>query len=168
MPDVRVCIVMGSKSDYEMMKGAAEALARFGVGYAIHVCSAHRTPGRLHELIAGYEKGGCEVYIAAAGGAAHLPGVVASLTNRPVIGVPVKSGALSGVDSLYAIVQMPKGVPVATVAIDGSWNAGLLAVQMLSLADKNLAGKYQEYRTQLREDVMAQDAQVRELDEKGH
>lgn len=156
----KVLIVMGSLSDAPIMKGAVQALEEFGVPYRAHVCSAHRTPDRLKEIVDECLAAGVDVFIAGAGGAAHLPGVVASLTAKPVIGVPVKIKALEGADSLYSIVQMPKGVPVATVAIDNAYNAGLLAVQMLSLADDGLARKLVEYRAVQRRKVADQDQQL--------
>ena len=133
-----VSIIMGSDSDLPTMKGAAEELTRFGVPFELTIVSAHRTPGRMYEFGQSAPDRGIKVIIAGAGGAAHLPGMVAALTPVPVIGVPVKSTALSGNDSLLSIVQMPKGIPVATVAIDNSANAGLLAVRMLGIADRPL------------------------------
>lgn len=135
----KVAIIMGSKSDAEIMKGAAEMLDSFGVENETYVCSAHRTPHAAVEFAAKAEENGFEVIIAGAGMAAHLPGVLAAITPLPVIGVPTKSAALNGIDSLYAIVQMPTGIPVATVAIDGAKNAGILATQILSV-------KYPELR----------------------
>lgn len=127
-----VGVIMGSKTDLETMKAAAETLKEFGVPYEIEVVSAHRTPERMFEYAKSARERGLQVIIAGAGGAAHLPGMVASLTTLPVIGVPVTSKALNGVDSLYSIAQMPAGIPVATVAIGNARNAGLLAVRILA------------------------------------
>lgn len=139
----RVAIVMGSKTDSEIMKQAADILTEFGVKNDTFVISAHRTPQAAFEFATKAEENGYEVIIAGAGCAAHLPGVLAALTPLPVIGVPTKSAALSGMDSLLSIVQMPSGIPVATVAIDGAKNAGILAAQILSV-------KYPELREAVR------------------
>lgn len=149
-----VGIIMGSVSDLEVMKKAAEVLEQFGVSYEITIVSAHRTPERLFEYSKTADERGLKVIIAGAGGAAHLPGMVASLTTLPVIGVPVKTTALSGLDSLLSIVQMPKGVPVATVAIDGAANAALLAVKMLGIENKELKQKINSYKIQLEKSVL--------------
>jgi len=135
----KVAIVMGSKSDADIMKQAAVALTDFGIENQTFVISAHRTPGAAVEFATNAEVNGFEVIIAGAGCAAHLPGVLAALTPLPVIGIPIKSAALNGMDSLLSIVQMPSGIPVATVAIDGAKNAGILAAQILSV-------KYPELR----------------------
>ncbi|OCL28488.1 5-(carboxyamino)imidazole ribonucleotide mutase [Orenia metallireducens] len=148
-----VGIIMGSDSDLPVMKEAVKIMEEFEVPHEITVVSAHRTPQRLYDYAQKAEQKGLEVIIAGAGGAAHLPGMVASITSLPVIGVPVKTSTLSGVDSLYSIVQMPGGVPVATVAINGAKNAGLLAVQILGGVDKKLRNKYKEYKTNMREMV---------------
>ena len=129
---MKVAIFFGSKSDIEVMRGAANALKEFNVDYKAYILSAHRVPEKLTETLKEIEEDGCEVIIAGAGLAAHLPGVIASQTTLPVIGVPVKA-ALEGMDALLSIVQMPKGIPVATVGINNSYNAGMLAVEMLSL-----------------------------------
>jgi len=139
----KVAILMGSKSDADVMKGAADVLSEFGVDNETFVMSAHRNPHRVFEFAANAESNGFEVIIAGAGMAAHLPGVIAGITTLPVIGVPMQSRALSGLDSLLSIVQMPSGVPVATVAIDGAKNAGILAAQILST-------KYPELREAVR------------------
>jgi phosphoribosylaminoimidazole carboxylase PurE protein len=136
-----VCIVMGSDSDAVVMAQACEALDEFGIPYEMKVASAHRSPARAHQVITEAEAAGAVVFIAGAGMAAHLPGVVASFTTKPVIGVPLAGGALQGQDALLAIVQMPPGIPVATVAIGGARNAGILAAQMIALADEGIAGK---------------------------
>ncbi len=140
----KVAIVMGSKSDAEIMSAASEMLTKFGVENETFVMSAHRNPQKVVEFATNAEDRGFEVIIAGAGMAAHLPGVIAGLTCLPVIGVPTRSAALSGMDSLLSIVQMPGGVPVATVAIDGAKNAGILAAQILSV-------KYPELRTAIKE-----------------
>jgi 5-(carboxyamino)imidazole ribonucleotide mutase len=149
-----VCIVMGSDSDAEVMSQAAAALDEAGVPYEMTVASAHRTPERTKEVITNAERDGAAVFIAGAGMAAHLPGVVASFTTRPVIGVPLSSGALQGVDALYAIVQMPPGIPVASVAIGGARNAGILAAQIIATADEELARRLQEKRRGMAEAVL--------------
>jgi 5-(carboxyamino)imidazole ribonucleotide mutase len=134
-----VLIIMGSDSDAETMSQAAAARDLAGIGYEFSVASAHRSPERAKTIITEAEANGCAVFIAGAGMAAHLPGVVASFTTRPVIGVPLASGAMRGLDSLYAIVQMPPGIPVATVAIDGARNAGILAAQIIGTSDPAIA-----------------------------
>ena len=149
-----VCIVMGSDSDMEVMSQAGAALDETGVPYTITVASAHRTPERTKELVVDSEKDGCVVFIAGAGMAAHLPGVVASFTTRPVIGVPLASGAMQGVDALYAIVQMPPGIPVATVAIGGARNAGILAAQIIATGDPALAARLKEKRNAMADGVV--------------
>ena len=149
----KIGIIMGSDSDLPVMEEAAEILEQFEIPYELTVVSAHRTPKRLYNYAKEAEEKGLEVIIAGAGGAAHLPGMVASITPLPVIGVPVKTSKLSGVDSLYSIVQMPGGVPVATVAINGAKNAGLLAIEMLGIQDKDLRDKLKNYRKDLEEKV---------------
>ena len=143
----KVAIIMGSKSDWETMKKTANILDQFGVAYEKKVVSAHRTPDLMFEYAAAARGRGIEVIIAGAGGAAHLPGMVAAKTTLPVIGVPVQSRALSGVDSLYSIVQMPGGVPVATMAIgaSGATNAGLMALRILSTQDASLAQDLEDF-----------------------
>ena len=150
----RVGVIMGSDSDLPVMKEAAEILDQFGVEYELTVVSAHRTPDRLYNYAETAEEKGLDVIIAGAGGAAHLPGMVAAVTTVPVIGVPVKTSKLSGLDSLYSIVQMPPGVPVATVAINGAKNAALLAVQILARSDEKLNQKQKEYRKEMKKDVL--------------
>ncbi len=144
-----VAIIMGSRSDWPTMKHAADALDALGVRWEAKVVSAHRTPQRLYEVATGAKAAGFKLIIAGAGGAAHLPGMAASMTDLPVLGVPVQSKALSGLDSLLSIVQMPGGVPVATLAIGeaGAKNAGLLAAQILALSDEALAERLSAYRT---------------------
>ena len=151
---MKVAIIMGSASDYEVMSPAITTLEEFGISYEKRVLSAHRNPGPLAEYVASLPDKGCEIIIAGAGGAAHLPGVIAAYTTLPVIGVPVKSKALMGLDSLLSIVQMPSGIPVATRAIDGSKNAALYAVAILALQDKALAQKLQEFRKQQSDKVL--------------
>lgn len=151
---------MGSKSDEHVMSGAEEILNQMGVQYEKRILSAHRTPHELEAWIKASAERGVRVYIAGAGGAAHLAGVVAAFTTRPVIGVPVKSAALQGLDSLLAMVQMPSGIPVATVAIDGAKNAALLAVQMLGLADESLNEKMVEFRRVQAEKIVAQNEDI--------
>lgn len=143
-----VAIIMGSQSDWATMKHAAETLDALGVGYEACIVSAHRTPERLYAFAKGARAAGFRVIIAGAGGAAHLPGMTASLTTLPVLGVPVESKALSGVDSLYSIVQMPPGVPVGTLAIGraGAINAALLAASVLALADPALMARLEAWR----------------------
>ena len=145
---------MGSTSDWDVMSDAAATLAQFGVEFEKRVVSAHRTPDLLVEYAKTAKSRGLEVIIAGAGGAAHLPGMVASMTALPVIGVPVKSRALNGLDSLLSIVQMPGGVPVATVAINGAKNAALIAVSILELKDEALAARLEMFRAKQTEDVL--------------
>lgn len=145
----RVGIVMGSDSDWPTLEPAAAVCEEFGVAYEVGVVSAHRTPGRMADYGRSAHERGVRVIVAGAGGAAHLPGMLASFSPLPVIGVPVESQALQGLDSLLSIVQMPGGVPVATVAIGGGRNAGLLAVQILAVADPELAEKMIEFKGRL-------------------
>ena len=151
---------MGSDSDAEVMSQASAALDEVGIPYEFTVASAHRTPERTREIVTAAESNGCAVFIAGAGMAAHLPGVVASLTTRPVIGVPLASGALQGVDALYAIVQMPPGIPVASVAIGGARNAGVLAAQIIATSDAQLAERLKAQRQSMAEAVMAKSKKV--------
>ena len=150
-----VAIVMGSDSDLPVMKQAADALDKFAVPYELKVISAHRTPVEAAAYAQSARKRGIRVIIAGAGMAAHLAGALAAQTELPIIGVPLASGSLSGQDALLATVQMPKGVPVATVAIGGAFNAGLLAVQILGVGDAKLLDKFKAYKTQIRKDVLA-------------
>lgn len=147
---MKVAIIFGSKSDTDVMKGAANALKEFGVDYKAYVLSAHRVPEKLTETIKKAENSGCEVIIAGAGLAAHLPGVIASQTVLPVIGVPIKA-AVEGLDALFSIVQMPKSIPVATVGINNSYNAGMLAVQILSLKYPEIKEKLVQFRINMKE-----------------
>lgn len=150
----KVGVIMGSTSDWEVMKEACKVLEEFKVPYSRDVVSAHRTPERLFDYAKSAKAMGHEVIIAGAGGAAHLPGMVASLTTLPVIGVPVKSSKLSGLDSLLSIVQMPPGVPVGTMAIDGAKNAALFAISILAVYDSELALKLEEYKKNQTEHVL--------------
>jgi 5-(carboxyamino)imidazole ribonucleotide mutase len=155
-----VGVIMGSDSDLPVMEGAAELLEQLEVPYELTVVSAHRTPRRLYDYALQAEGRGIRVIIAGAGGAAHLPGMVASLTALPVIGVPVKSSNLSGEDSLLSIVQMPPGVPVATVAINGAKNAGILAAQILGASDDDVRARVASYKADLEQTVLAKAAAV--------
>lgn len=146
-----VLVIMGSDSDFNIMQAAFKTLTHFKVSYKAVICSAHRTPETAALLSKNAYDEGIKVIIAAAGLAAHLPGVLAAFTTIPVIGVPISAGPLKGVDALYAIVQMPKGIPVATVAIDGAENASLLAIQILSLQNQTLHDKLVEYKKQMTE-----------------
>jgi 5-(carboxyamino)imidazole ribonucleotide mutase len=159
----KVGIIMGSDSDLGIMKEAGDILQQFGAEYDYTVCSAHRLPAETAEYAATAMAKGYEVIIAGAGGAAHLPGVIAAYTVLPVIGVPIKTSTLSGVDSLYSIVQMPKGIPVATVAINGSANAGLLALQIIALHDNDIRVKLLEYRKKMAADVKKKDLSLKEI-----
>ena len=145
-----VGIIMGSDSDLAIMSSAAKILEDFQIPFELTIVSAHRTPDRLYEYSKTASDRGLKVIIAGAGGAAHLPGMVASLTELPVIGVPVESKTMSGIDSLYSIVQMPPGVPVATVAINGAQNAGLLAIQILGCSDMAVRQKMLKYKKDLK------------------
>ncbi|MCC5637588.1 5-(carboxyamino)imidazole ribonucleotide mutase [Nostoc sp. CHAB 5844] len=158
-----VGIIMGSDSDLPTMKDAIAVCAEFGVETEVAIVSAHRTPERMVQYAQTAHQRGIKVIIAGAGGAAHLPGMVASLTPLPVIGVPVATRNLQGVDSLYSIVQMPAGIPVATVAIGNAKNAGLLAVQILATHQPELLDKVQQYRQSLAELVMAKQAKLEQL-----
>ncbi len=149
-----VGIIMGSDSDLPVMQGAAEMLLEFAIPYEMTIVSAHRTPARLYEYSESARDRGLRVIIAGAGGAAHLPGMAAAISPLPVIGVPVKSAALSGEDSLLSIVQMPPGVPVATVAINGAKNAGILAAQILGAGDPAVLDRVVQYKADLEAMVM--------------
>ena len=159
----QVAVVMGSDSDLPTLQPAVTVLEEFGVKVEVRVLSAHRTPLEMVAFAKEAHQRGLKVIVAGAGGAAHLPGMVASLTTLPVIGVPVQSRALSGVDSLHSIVQMPGGIPVATVAIGGGLNAGLLAAQILAICDPQLAERLRTYRQDLHDAVVAKDARLLEL-----
>ncbi|WP_300357448.1 5-(carboxyamino)imidazole ribonucleotide mutase [Fusobacterium sp.] len=152
----RVGVIMGSRSDLPTMENAIEMLKRFGVDYEVKIVSAHRTPELMFEYAKSAKEKGIKVIIAGAGGAAHLPGMVSSLTPLPVIGVPVQSKALSGLDSLLSIVQMPGGIPVGTVAIgnSGAKNAGILASEIIALMDEEVAEKVEKFRKEQRDEVL--------------
>ncbi|BDP99941.1 5-(carboxyamino)imidazole ribonucleotide mutase [Aquiluna sp. KACHI24] len=157
----KVAIVMGSDSDWRVMEAAHTQLAEFGISAEVQVLSAHRTPEQMLSWGSGAAAQGFSVIIAGAGGAAHLPGMIASVTSLPVIGVPVSLGKLDGMDSLLSIVQMPAGVPVATVSIDGAKNAALLALRILGASDAALREKLDEYRESLKEIVAQKNSDLR-------
>ncbi len=156
----QVSIVMGSDSDMPIMAKAAEVLDTFGISYEMRIISAHREPEEFFEYAKTAEERGIKVIIAGAGKAAHLPGMCAALFPMPVIGIPMKTSDLGGVDSLYSIVQMPGGVPVATVAINGGLNAGILAAKILATADPELLGKVKDYAAKQKDSVMAKDEKL--------
>jgi len=162
---MKVGIIMGSDSDLPVMREAADVLTELGIPFELTIVSAHRTPKRLYEYAETAVERGLSVIIAGAGGSAHLPGMVASLTTLPVIGVPIKSKTLDGLDSLYSIVQMPAGIPVATVAINGAKNAGLLAASILSVTRKDIAEKLREYKKNLSKMVLEK---AKKLDKIGY
>jgi len=159
----KVGVIMGSDSDLPVMREASEILLSFGIEVETTIVSAHRTPDRLVEYAKAAHSKGIVVIIAGAGGAAHLPGMVASFTHLPVIGVPVKSNAMSGIDSLYSIVQMPPGVPVATVAINGAKNAGILAAQIIGIHNKDISDKVVQYKKELELMVLEKANQLEKL-----
>lgn len=163
-PSVRVAILMGSDSDYPVMAEAAATLDQFQIGYELRVLSAHRSPAQLHDYVHQAGQRGVQIFIVGAGGAAHLGGVVASLTTRPVIAVPLASTPLNGLDALLATVQMPAGVPVATMGIDkaGARNAGVLAAQILALADATLAERVAAYKNELARSVEERNARLQQ------
>ena len=156
----KVAVIMGSDSDFPVVKGAIEQLKKFGVPFEARVMSAHRTPAAAEEFARTAQEQGFGVIIAAAGKAAHLGGVIAAQTVLPVIGLPIKSSFCDGLDSLLSIVQMPTGIPVATVGVGAAENAGILAVQMLSLSDETLAQKLQDYKREMAEGVMKKDEKL--------
>lgn len=161
---MKVAILIGSASDFEVIKGGLGILKEFDVPFELEVASAHRSPERTKKIVKTFEKKGAEIFIAVAGKAAHLAGVVAAHTVKPVIGVPVESSALNGLDALFSIVQMPKGVPVACMGIgeSGAINAALLAVQILSLRDSSLSKKLAEYKSKMASDVEASSKKLKE------
>jgi len=161
-----VGIIMGSDSDLPVMQAAAVMCEEFGIEYEVTIVSAHRTPERLVKYSKSAEKRGIRVIIAGAGGAAHLPGMVASLTPLPVIGVPVKGSSLEGLDSLLSIVQMPGGVPVATVAVNGAKNAGILAAQIIGVKSLETRKKVKEYKNGLLDEVQTKIDKLEEIDYK--
>ena len=158
----QVLILMGSDSDLDVMAGALKCLKEFEVDYEVRVCSVHRSPEKALGLAASARDEGFRVIIGGAGGAAHLAGALAAKTTLPVIGIPIANGALHGVDALYSTVQMPPGVPGATVAVNGSQNAAILAVQMLALSDDRLAEALMAYKDRLVEQVEAKDSRAQE------
>lgn len=157
---MKVAIVMGSKSDLEVVSKAAETLEKFGIEPVMRIMSAHRTPAEVMSFIASAEENGIEVIIGAAGKAAHLPGVIAAFTVLPVIGLPIKSSFMDGMDSLLSIVQMPSGIPVATVAVNGADNAGILAAQIISVKYPEVREKLKAFREKMRQDVIAADESI--------
>lgn len=158
----KVAVIMGSDSDFPTVAGAIKTLDQFGVPFEAHVMSAHRTPEAAAQFSANARQNGFGVIIAAAGKAAHLAGVLAAHTTLPVIGIPIKSSTLDGLDALLATVQMPKGIPVATVAIDGADNAAILAVQMLALSDASLAEKLENEKLKMKSGVEKKDSAIQE------
>jgi len=159
----KVCVVMGSDSDLKVMSSCLEALEKFQIPFEVRISSAHRLPEETAELARSAASRGVKVFIAGAGAAAHLAGVIAALTTLPVIAVPLSGSALEGLDALYATVQMPKGVPVATVAIDGAFNAGVLAAQILALHDPELSSKLVHYKKELASQVKEKNRRLQEL-----
>ncbi len=157
----KAVIVMGSASDYEVVEKGEKILEKFGVEYDVRVISAHRTPDEAAEFAKRAEEDGVEVIIAAAGKAAHLAGVMAGISSLPVIGIPIKTSLMGGLDSLLSIVQMPKGVPVATVAVDGAENAALLAVQILSVKYPHLREAFKAYKQSMRDEIIQKDEEFR-------
>lgn len=160
MMEKKVAVVMGSDSDLPVLKKCFDLLSFFDIGYSANVISAHRTPARAEEFAKNAAQNGVKVIIAAAGKAAHLAGVIAANTTLPVIGIPIKSSTLDGLDSLLSTVQMPKGIPVATVAIDGAENAAILAVQMLALSDETLEKKLKTYKITMADEVAKKDEKL--------
>lgn len=158
----KVAIIMGSDSDFPVVEGCLKILKEFEVNFTVNVCSAHRTPDKAAELAKNAERDGYDAIIAAAGKAAHLPGVIAAYTVLPVIGLPIKSSTMDGLDSLLSIVQMPSGIPVATVAINGSDNAALLAIQILGGAYPYLRAKIHDHKSKMAQQVEVKDQQLQE------
>lgn len=156
----KVAVIMGSDSDFPVVKKAVNKLKDFGVPYEVHVMSAHRTPDEACDFAKNARKNGFGVIIAAAGMAAHLAGVLAANTTLPVIGIPIKSAAFDGMDALLATVMMPTGIPVATVAVDGAGNAGVLAVEMLALSDDALAEKLEDVKAKMAQEVAKKDKDI--------
>ncbi len=159
----RIGIIMGSDSDLPIMQEAAKILDQFEVSYELSIVSAHRTPEKMYDYATSARKRGIQVIIAGAGGAAHLPGMVAAMTELPVIGVPVQSKTMSGIDSLYSIVQMPPGVPVATVAINGARNAGILAAQIIGASDTKVADTVAAFKQSMKTEVLAKAEKVEDI-----
>lgn len=163
-----VSIVMGSDSDMPIMSQAAEVLDKFGISYEMTIISAHREPDIFFEYAKGAEGRGVKVIIAGAGKAAHLPGMCAALFPMPVVGIPMKTSDLGGVDSLYSIVQMPSGIPVATVAINGGKNAGILAAKILATSDADLLAKLKDFSEEMKNQVVSKDAKLQEVGYKNY
>lgn len=161
MSNPKVAIVMGSDSDFDKLKGCIKVLKKFNIEVDVNVISAHRTPEQAERFAKTAEENGIEVIIAAAGKAAHLGGVLAAFTTLPIIGVPIKSSTMDGMDSLLSMVQMPKGIPVATVAIDGGDNAGILAAQMLSLKYDDLKAQLKQFKKEMAEEVMRKNEKIK-------
>ena len=161
--EVQVALVMGSDSDLPIMKDAAKILDEFGISYELKVLSVHRTPLKALEYAKGLKQRNVQVIIGGAGGAAHLPGIFAAMVPVPVIGVPIHTKTLSGIDSLYSIVQMPSGIPVATVAINGAKNAGILAATILAVSDAEMRTKIENYKNTLAEQVTAKDDKLQDI-----
>ncbi len=166
MKNVKVGILMGSDSDLEVMAEAGKVMEEFGVAYFMTVASAHRSPELVHKHVTNAQKNGIKVFIAGAGGAAHLAGVVASLTTLPVIGIPVKAKTLDGLDSLLSTAQMPPGIPVATVGINAAKNAGLLAIQILATSDKNLEKKLIAYKKKMADEIKIKGEKLQKIGHK--
>lgn len=156
----KVAVIMGSDSDFATMKASVVQLKKFGVPFEVHVISAHRTPYEAEEFAKNAENNGFGVIIAAAGKAAHLAGVIAAYTTLPVIGVPIKTSMMGGLDSLLSMVQMPKGIPVATVAVDGADNAALLAIQILAVSDEKLSQEMRAYKENMAKEVNEKDVKI--------
>ncbi|MBE7411626.1 MAG: 5-(carboxyamino)imidazole ribonucleotide mutase [Leptospiraceae bacterium] len=156
----KVSVIMGSVSDWETMKEACGILTEFEISYEKKIVSAHRSPDLLFSFAKEAKNRGIKVIIAGAGGAAHLPGMVASLTTLPVLGVPIQSKALNGLDSLYSIVQMPKGIPVASLAVGGAANAGILAVRILGVNDDKITEKLTQFAIRLKEDALSKESDL--------
>lgn len=158
----KVAVIMGSDSDLSVMKDAVNVLNQFGIAHEVKILSAHRTPDETIQFAKNAERNNLKIIIAAAGGAAHLPGVISALTNLPVIGVPIKTKSFNGMDSLLSIVQMPSGIPVATMAVDGSKNAAILACKILALNDKTLRKKLNNAKDQMKKEVLMKAKKVHE------
>ncbi|MBA4407156.1 5-(carboxyamino)imidazole ribonucleotide mutase [bacterium] len=163
MKEIQVAILMGSDSDYGVMQRVEETLKGFGITFETRVLSAHRTPKQTVQFIKSAVKAGVKVFIAGAGGAAHLPGVIASHTILPVIGIPILGKATNGLDSLLSIVQMPSGVPVATVAVDGATNAALLSIQIMAISNTDLSKKLSEYKKKMERDVLKKNQNLKRI-----
>lgn len=158
----KVAVIMGSDSDFGVMQAAVKRLKEFGIECSVRVLSAHRTPSQAEAFAKSAEAEGYGVIIAAAGKAAHLGGVIAAYTTLPVIGVPIKTSMMGGLDSLLSMVQMPKGIPVATVAVDGADNAAILAAQILAVSDKELSNKLHDFKQKMEQEVLSKDIKIQE------